>query len=132
VSKISSNNLRGKLKNGDLIYFKDYNEDFNGWCIVVGGGYSGINTVMKGAHCGDIDWCINEKHIEKVIFIEDLKNDRCRFGEFLHTFNEKYIEKYITEVVYKTEKETQLEDLIIKLSTQLNNAKIELDSIRGK
>lgn len=131
---ISHKDLIEKLKVGDLIYVeygKDYKEH-DGWKIYNGNGFASINSTLNGSWSSMIDSTI--KNCESMIYVP-IKEIHCyNLSMFFHTFDIRYLEEndMIYNVIIKSDKEIEVEKLIEKLSSQLEDAKKQLERIRGK
>jgi hypothetical protein len=121
---IMADELISKLKNGDLIYYSKDGID-GGWKMVVGNGWASLDSRIW-SHKVEVD------NVSKVIFLENARNNQFGVSHILSNGDESFTKDIITKVLHKSEKEQQLEDLIKKLSSQLDDAVRELEDIKGK
>jgi hypothetical protein len=135
-NQISKEELISSLKVGDLIYWDNKSEQaFNGWRLVIGD-----NRIIS-LNCKNFSYILGFNEIRdyqvNIKYVNVSEIPKFKLGDlslFLQSFDESLIEKYIQSVIIKpekSEKEIKLESLIEALSNQLEDAKQQLQEIKG-
>jgi hypothetical protein len=127
---IQFSELKERIKNGDLVFVKykdrETDEGHSGWRMYVNKSTAGIDSKVAGSWSSGF---IQENNtVLRYIPLEEVNNLH-KLATFFHD-TDVTSGLPVYDVLYKSEKEIELESLIRKLQNELTTAQIKLANIK--